>query len=121
MNAWFVIYWAIMGAGLSDPLKRTLEVLDQVKTGDLTPRIDLNFPRKDEMGRVVAGINAVLDRLSAMVADIKHSIASLSKPALRPKRSPRHSTFPLSPSRLTGAISATNWVCKTAISTCIHS
>ena len=77
MNTWFVIYWAIMGAGLSDPLKRTLEVLDQVKTGDLTPRVDLNFPRKDELGRVVAGINAVLDRLSAMVADIKHSIASL--------------------------------------------
>jgi methyl-accepting chemotaxis protein len=77
MNAWFVIYWAIMGAGLSDPLKRTLEVLDQVKTGDLTPRVVLNFPRNDELGRVVAGINTVLDRLSAMVADIKHSIASL--------------------------------------------
>jgi methyl-accepting chemotaxis protein len=77
MNAWFVIYWAIMGAGLSDPLKRTLEVLDQIKTGDLTPRVELNFPRNDELGRVVAGINAVLDRLSAMVNDIKQSIASL--------------------------------------------
>ena len=62
---------------MSDPLKRTLEVLDQVKTGDLTPRVELNFPRKDELGRVVAGINAVLDRLSTMVADIKHAIASL--------------------------------------------
>jgi methyl-accepting chemotaxis protein len=77
MNVWFVIYWAIMGAGLSDPLKRTLEVLDQIKTGDLTPRVELNFPRNDELGRVVAGINAVLDRLSAMVNDIKQSIASL--------------------------------------------
>jgi methyl-accepting chemotaxis protein len=77
MNVWFVIYWAIMGAGLSDPLKRTLEVLDKVKTGDLTPRVELNFSRNDELGRVVAGINGVLDRLSAMVADIKHSIASL--------------------------------------------
>jgi methyl-accepting chemotaxis protein len=77
MNAWFVIYWSIMGAGLSDPLKRTLEVLDQVKTGDLTPRVNLNFPRNDELGRVVAGINAMLDRLSAMVADIKNSISSL--------------------------------------------
>ncbi len=40
------------------------------------PRVKLNFPR-GELGRVVAGINAVLDRLSAMVTDIKHSIASL--------------------------------------------
>jgi methyl-accepting chemotaxis protein len=39
--------------------------------------VALNFPRNDELGRVVAGINAVLDRLSAMVADIKHAITSL--------------------------------------------
>ena len=70
MNIWYVIYWSIMGAGLADPLKRSLEVLARVKTGDLTPRVKLNFPRKDELGRVADGINGVLDSQSAMVKTI---------------------------------------------------
>jgi methyl-accepting chemotaxis protein len=68
---WSVIYWAIMGAGLSDPLKRMLEMLDHVKSGKLDSRIVLNFPRRDELGRVTEGINAVLDTLEDVVINMK--------------------------------------------------
>lgn len=80
-NIWFVIYWAIMGAGLSDPLKRMLHVLQRVETGDLRPRVVLNFERKDEMGQVSAGINQVLDSLCSIVQDIQAASTQVSASA----------------------------------------
>lgn len=72
-NIWFTIYWCIMGAGLSDPLKRTLEVLDKVSNGDLQARVKLNFPRHDELGKVAIGLNAMLDSISQVVHDIEQA------------------------------------------------
>jgi methyl-accepting chemotaxis protein len=66
MTLWYVIYWAIMGSGLSDPLKRMLEVLEKVKAGDKDSRVVLNFERDDELGRVAANINLMLDKLQEM-------------------------------------------------------
>ena len=72
-NIWFTVYWAIMGAGLADPLKRMLEVLDKVKTGDLSPRVVMNFPRRDELGRVTDGVNGVLDSIAEIISEIKNA------------------------------------------------
>lgn len=69
MNVWFCVYWAIMGAGLSDPLKRFLEVLDKARGGDLSTRVVLNFPRRDELGRVADGINNLLTTLEQKAAE----------------------------------------------------
>ena len=66
---WFCVYWAIMGAGLSDPLKRFLEVLDKARGGDLSTRVVLNFPRRDELGRVADGINNLLTTLEQKAAE----------------------------------------------------
>jgi len=52
-----------MGAGLSDPLKRSLEVLERAKSGSLNARVVLNFDRQDEMGMLTQGINALLDSI----------------------------------------------------------
>lgn len=68
-NIWFCTYWAIMGAGLADPLKRLLEVLERVKAGELDTRVTLNFARNDELGRVAAGVNSMLDALSQKAAE----------------------------------------------------
>lgn len=80
--AWFAIYWAIMGAGLSDPLKRSLEVLAKAKSGDLGARVRLNFDRKDELGQVTRGINALLDTIERVYSsrnmEVSKDLATVS-------------------------------------------
>lgn len=76
---WSIIYWAIMGAGLSDPLKRMLEVLERVKEErDLTSRVALNFERTDELGRVSNGINSMLERMGAIVSKLQATASNLA-------------------------------------------
>jgi methyl-accepting chemotaxis protein len=70
MNIWFCVYWAIMGAGLSDPLKRMLETIDKVRFGELSARVTLNFSRNDELGRVTEGLNWLLDKLQQVMNDV---------------------------------------------------
>jgi len=83
-NIWAGIYWAIMGAGLSDPLKRILEVLDRVKAGDLSARATLNFERRDELGRVTSGINAMLEEIERVFGSgYAESAAELSDVSAR--------------------------------------
>ena len=72
MNVWFCVYWAIMGAGLSDPLKRMLEILEKAQSGSLSSRVTLNFPRRDELGRVSEGLNWLLDKLERVMKDVSH-------------------------------------------------
>ncbi len=66
---WATIYWAIMGAGLSDPLKRMLEVLEKARAGDLSARVTLNFDRTDELGKVTRGINALLQQVDSVYSE----------------------------------------------------
>ncbi|MDM8525645.1 methyl-accepting chemotaxis protein [Desulfococcaceae bacterium HSG8] len=73
LNIWFVIFWSIIGAGLSDPLKRMLEVLEKAAAGDLTQRVVLNFSRKDELGRVSDNVNTMLENLQKIVNEVKLS------------------------------------------------
>lgn len=80
---WGIIYWCIMGAGLGDPLKRMLEVLDKIKNGDLRSRIILNFDRNDEIGKVVQGINSVLDLLNDVIGNINKNIEIILDSASR--------------------------------------
>lgn len=70
MNLWFCTYWAIMGAGLSDPLKRMLEVLDKARGGQFATRVVLNFPRRDELGQVAEGLNWLLEQLERVMNDV---------------------------------------------------
>jgi len=78
---WGIIYWCIMGAGLGDPLKRTLAVLDKVQNGQLNERVVLNFDRNDEMGKVIKGVNLMLDYLSDVMGNINKSIATVATSA----------------------------------------
>ncbi len=75
---WIGIFWYILGSGLSDPLKRMLEILDKIKNGDLTSKVILNFPRKDELGQVTEGINAMLDEINSIVSSVKNSIVKVA-------------------------------------------
>jgi len=79
---WCSIFWAIMGAGLSDPLKRSLEVLDSAKSGNLGARVVMNFDRQDELGMVTQGINALLDSVERVYnednVDISKDLSEVS-------------------------------------------
>lgn len=64
------------------PLKRTLQTLERLSEGDLTPRIAALSG--DEIGRIGAGVNALADRLSDLIREIRSSsdtISSLAKDA----------------------------------------
>ncbi len=77
--AWSIIYWTIMGAGLADPLKRMLELLDRVREErDLTSRVVLNFDRSDELGRVAEGINSMLERLGDIARKVQITASDLA-------------------------------------------
>lgn len=77
MTTWYCVYWAIMGAGLSDPLKRMLEVLDRARAGEFAARVELSFPRRDELGRVTEGLNWLLDKLQRVMTDVTGKAASV--------------------------------------------
>jgi methyl-accepting chemotaxis protein len=77
MSFWFCIYWAIMGAGLNDPLKRMLETLHQARAGKFSSRVTLNFPRKDELGQVADGINWLLGQLDHVMSDVLDKTAEV--------------------------------------------
>jgi len=77
LNLWFCIYWAIMGAGLSDPLKRMLEVLDKARAGKFATRVVLNFPRRDELGQVAEGLNWLLEKLERVMNDVHGKAAEV--------------------------------------------
>jgi methyl-accepting chemotaxis protein len=76
-TAWYCIYWAIMGSGLSDPLKRMLEVLGRARAGAFSARVQLNFPRQDELGRVSEGLNWLLDKLERVMTDMSGKAAEV--------------------------------------------
>ena len=69
-NVYFCACWAIMGAGLGDPLKRMLETLHKARSGDFSARVELNFPRKDELGQVADGLNWLLGQLQHVMSDV---------------------------------------------------
>ena len=73
-NVWFCLCWASIGAGLGDPLKRMLDVLGKAKNGDFSPRVDLDIPRKDELGQVSGEMNALMEKLEHQI-DVAQSIA----------------------------------------------
>jgi methyl-accepting chemotaxis protein len=76
-SLWYCIYWAIMGSGLSDPLKRMLEVLDRARAGTFSARVELNFPRRDELGRVAEGLNWMLEKLERVMTDVTGKAAEV--------------------------------------------
>ncbi|MEM1329874.1 MAG: methyl-accepting chemotaxis protein [Planctomycetota bacterium] len=64
---------------LGSPLKQLVGVIEQVATGDLTPRLELN--RSDEIGQVGKWFNEFLDNLQSMiqkVSDATHAVAGAS-------------------------------------------
>jgi methyl-accepting chemotaxis protein WspA len=71
---------AIFAAGLcglllmrtiTAPMKRIVEILDTMRTGDLSKR--LNLARKDEFGAVETGFNDMMTELTALVSQAQRS------------------------------------------------
>jgi methyl-accepting chemotaxis protein len=54
-----VVLAFIVGSAIAKPLKATVSVLEQVATGDLTVRVDIN--RKDEVGQMAAALNRSIE------------------------------------------------------------
>jgi methyl-accepting chemotaxis protein WspA len=53
------------------PMKRIVEILDTMRTGDLSKR--LNLARKDEFGAVETGFNDMMTELTALVSQAQRS------------------------------------------------
>ncbi|MFG1497210.1 methyl-accepting chemotaxis protein [Saccharospirillum sp. HFRX-1] len=58
------------------PLKRTLQTLERLSEGDLTNRVARLS--NDEIGRIGAGVNALADRLSELIREIRSSSDTIS-------------------------------------------
>ena len=65
ISAWLII------RSLVKQLGRTVEVLEAVAGGDLTPRLDVDF--EDEVGRMATALNRALSTMSAAVNTIAHN------------------------------------------------
>ena len=63
LGLWIIIFWMIVGCGLSDPIKRILDVLNRVSHGDLDARVILKTERKDELGLLAGLTNEMIQRL----------------------------------------------------------
>lgn len=62
--------------GITNPLNRSLEVLDAISQGDLTKRMDLD--QKDEVGRMARSMNRVSDQLRNMMGKINDAYSQMN-------------------------------------------
>lgn len=62
--------------GITNPLNRSLEILDAISQGDLTKRMDLD--QKDEVGRMARSMNRVSDQLRNMMGKINDAYSQMN-------------------------------------------
>lgn len=62
--------WLLLRA-ISQPMQRVLAVLDTIRQGDFTQR--LQFARRDEFGMLASGFNRMSDELTALVGQVQKS------------------------------------------------
>jgi methyl-accepting chemotaxis protein len=61
---------------IAGPLRRSVDVVDHVADGDLTVRLDVD--QGDEVGRLAAAINRMIERMAATITSISGSAQQLS-------------------------------------------
>ena len=61
----------IISRTITKPIHRVVETVKRVADGDLTSQVEMN--QKDELGQLAKTINQMVDRLSAIVTDVKTS------------------------------------------------
>ncbi|PTY37053.1 hypothetical protein BGP77_07150 [Saccharospirillum sp. MSK14-1] len=71
-----VLVGASVVRSMRAPLKRTLHTLERLSEGDLTDRVA--HLSSDEIGRIGAGVNALADRLSEVIREIRTSSDTIS-------------------------------------------
>lgn len=62
--------WLLMRA-ISQPMQRVLAVLDTIRQGDFTQR--MQFDRRDEFGALASGFNRMSDELTGLVGQVQKS------------------------------------------------
>ena len=66
---WTTVLWLVRG--FSQPLRRTVEVLEAVAAGDLTRRLEIES--RDEMGRMAVALNTAVAAQSRTLCDLQHA------------------------------------------------
>ena len=66
----------VITRSITRPLRETVEVLDQVAGGDLTPRVKAGG--HDEVGQMAVALNQTLDRMSETITGISGGASTLS-------------------------------------------
>ncbi|WP_067737634.1 sensor histidine kinase [Novosphingobium naphthalenivorans] len=67
----------LLGGYLRRRLRRIESTASAIVTGDLTPRMEIG-PRDDEFDRVAASLNAMLDRIEALVVNLRQVTSDLA-------------------------------------------
>lgn len=67
-------YWLLRA--VTTPMAKVLQVVDIMRTGDLTQRLQLN--RADEIGALEAGFNRMTDELTALVGQAQKSAVQVT-------------------------------------------
>jgi Methyl-accepting chemotaxis protein len=67
-------YWLLRA--VTTPMAKVLQVVDVMRTGDLTQRLQLN--RADEIGALEAGFNRMTDELTALVGQAQKSAVQVT-------------------------------------------
>jgi methyl-accepting chemotaxis protein len=62
--------------GITDPLHRTVGVLDAVAAGDFTQRLDIDS--RDELGRMAGALNTAVRRMRESLGDVQASSLSVA-------------------------------------------
>lgn len=70
---------AAIAEKLTSPMRRTLEFLRNIATGDLTKRLDLD--RRDEIGELVAGVNKMADNVREILVRVHASAMQVAASA----------------------------------------
>jgi methyl-accepting chemotaxis protein len=86
LTIWVVIFWMIVGAGLSDPLKRVLFALSEVERGNLKIRVRLISDRRDELGRLCLLTNKMIESLERSFAETTRMTKESKKEAENAKK-----------------------------------
>jgi methyl-accepting chemotaxis protein len=70
---------AAIAGKLSSPMRRTLEHLRRISTGDLTERLDLH--RRDEVGELASGVNRMADNVRDILVRVHASAMQVASSA----------------------------------------
>jgi methyl-accepting chemotaxis protein len=74
--ALLMVIFAMVGRAVSEPIHKTLQVLESVAAGDLTPRLDID--QRDEMGDVARALNRAVDGMRGALAEVRTSADAVS-------------------------------------------